>query len=66
MYPNPTHAIHCSTRHAGPKSHERNRVDSVLEVDEAAQMAGDIADDSGAGSDEADGNDKGRVSVAKS
>ena len=51
------------TGNAGSKSDEGNRVHSVLEVDEAAKMSGDISDDGGAGADHEDGNDKGGVSI---
>jgi len=42
-----------STRYAGAKGNKCNCVDAVLEVDEAAEMAGDITDDGG---EETDGN----------
>ena len=51
------------TGNAGSKSDEGNRVHSVLEVDEAAKMSGDISDDGGAGADHEDGNDKGGVPI---
>jgi len=51
------------TGNAGSESDEGNRVHSVLEVDEAAKMSGDISDDSGAAADREDGNDKGRVPI---
>ena len=52
-----------STRNAGSQSNEGDRVDAVLEVDEAAEMAGNVADHGGAGADHEDGNDKGGVSI---
>ena len=54
------------TRHAGAKSHKGNCVDTILEVDEAAEMAGDISDDCGVATNEEDRNDKRRVSVENS
>ena len=52
-----------STRNAGSQSNEGDRVDAVLEVDEAAEMAGNVADHGGAGADHEDGNDKGGVAI---
>lgn len=51
------------TGNAGSQSDEGNRVHSVLEVDEAAEMSGDISDDGGAAADRKDGNDKGGVPI---
>ena len=60
------HAWHgLRTGNTGSERDEGNRVHSVLEVDEAAKMSGDIADDGGAGADRKDGNDKGGVAIAK-
>ena len=53
------------TGNAGSKSDKGNRVHSVLEVDEAAEMSSDISNDGGAGTDHEDGNDKGGVPIAK-
>ena len=54
------------TRHAGAKSHKGNCVDTILKVDEAAEMPGNVSDDGSVGADEEDGNDKRRVSVENS
>ena len=51
------------TGNAGSERDEGNRVHSVLEVDEAAKVSGDISDDGGAGADHEDGNDKGGVAI---
>ena len=53
------------TGNTGSERDKGNRVHSVLEVDEAAKMSGDIADDGGAGADREDGNDKGGVAITK-
>ena len=40
------------TRDAGAKSNKSNGINAVFEVDEAAEMAGNITNDSSAGADE--------------
>ena len=42
------------TRNRSSKSNKGDGIDTILEVDEAAEMAGDITDDGSAGADEAD------------
>ena len=42
------------TRHAGSKGNKCNGIDAVFEVDEAAKVAGDISNDSSAGTDHED------------
>ena len=51
------------TGNAGSESDEGDRVDSVLEVYEAAQVAGNVSDHRGASSDSEDGNDKGGIPI---
>ena len=53
------------TGNTGSERDEGNRVHSVLEVDKAAKMSGDISDDSSTGADREDGNDKGGVAITK-
>ena len=49
------------TRYARAQRHEGNGVDRVLEEDEAAEVAGDIADERRDEGDHGDGQDEGPV-----
>ena len=51
------------TRNWGAQSHEGNGVDAVLEVNEAAEMAGNVSDDGGAEPDSSDGDHEGGIAV---
>ena len=51
------------TGHTGSESNKCNRIDAVFEVDEAAKVSGDIADDRSAKTDASDGNHKGGVAI---
>jgi hypothetical protein len=54
------------TRHAGSQGNKCDGIDAVLQVDEAAEMTGNIANDGRAAADEGDRNDKCDVSVVNS
>ena len=54
------------TRHAGSQGNKCNGIDSIFEVDEAAKVAGNISNDSSAGTDEGDRNDKSEISIEES
>ena len=51
------------TRYTGSESNKCNGVDTVLEIDEAAKMTGNITNDGSAAANEKNGNDKCRVSL---
>ena len=53
------------TGYTGSQGHECNGVDRVLEEDEAAQVAGDIADECRAEGNHADGQDEGAVTAVE-
>ncbi len=52
------------TRYAGPQGDECNGIDRVLEIDEAAEVTGDVADDGCAHSDHSNGDDEAGVAVS--
>ena len=51
------------TRHTGSQGDKCNRINAVFEVDEAAKMASDISNDSGANADTSDGYHKSGVTI---
>ena len=51
------------TRNWGAQSHEGNGVDTILEVNEAAEMAGHVTDDSGTQTHRGDGYHEGGIAV---
>ena len=51
------------TRDTGSQGDKCNGIDSIFEVDEAAKVSGDIADDRSAKTDASDGNHKGGVAI---
>merc|ERR1711887_515160 len=53
-------------RHAGSEGNKCDGIDSIFEVDEATKMAGDISNNSGAGANEGDRNDKCNVTIGHS
>ena len=54
------------TRDTSSQCDEGNSIDGILQVDEAAQMTGDITNNSSAHPDHADGNDEGWVTIGNS
>ena len=46
------------TRYGGSQSNEGNGVDTILEVDEATKMSGNVSDDSSTQTDGSDGNNE--------
>mgnify|MGYP007015609546 CR=1 FL=1 len=54
------------TRNRGSEGDESNSVDGILQVDEAAQVTGDITDNSGTGTNEDQRNNEAGVSIANS
>ena len=57
-------AIQYLTRYASSKGNETDGVDTILEVNEAAQVASDISDHGSDNSDGGNRNDEGGVSVS--
>lgn len=53
-------------RNRGSEGDESNSVDGILQVDEAAQVTGDITDNSGTGTNEDQRNNEAGVSIANS
>ena len=51
------------TRNWGAKSHEGNGVDTILEVNEAAEMAGNVTNDRGAQTHRGDGYHEGGITI---
>ena len=51
------------TRHASSQSHEGNGVDTILEVNEAAEMAGNVTNDRGAQTHRGDGYHEGGITI---
>jgi len=54
-----------SVRNRSPEGYKSDSVDGVLEVDETSEMTGDITNDSRAGTDEDDGDDKRDIPVVE-
>ena len=54
------------TRYASSKGNETDGVDTILEVNEAAEMAGNVSDNGSDQTDGGNGNDECRVSVHNS
>ena len=54
------------TRDTGAQGDKCDSIDAVFEVDEATEVAGNISDDSSAGADEGDRNDKCNVTIGHS
>ena len=54
-----------ATRHAGSKGNKCNGINAVFEVDEAAKVAGDISNDSSAGTDHEDWNNKSGIPIGQ-
>ena len=52
------------TRHGGSQGDEGDGVDAVLEVNEAAEMAGNVSDDSGTHAHSSDGDHEGGISIS--
>ena len=57
--------LRLQTGYTGSQGHKSNSVDRVLEEDEAAQVAGNIADECSAECDHADGQDEGAVAAVE-
>ena len=52
-----------STRNRGAKSNKSNGIDGVLKENEAAQVTGNVTDNSSANTNHGNGNDEARVTV---
>ena len=51
------------TRNWGAQSHEGNGIDTILEVNEASEMAGNVTDDSGTQTHRGDGDHEGGITI---
>ena len=51
------------TRYASSEGHKGDGVDAVLEVNEAAEMAGHVSDDSGTHAHRGDGDHEGGITI---
>jgi len=56
----------CGTGNTGSEGHKCDGIDSIFEVDEAAKMSGNIADECGTGANEYKRYDERNVSVCHS
>ena len=54
------------TRNTSAQCHKGNSIDRILKEDEAAQMTGDITNDSSTDSNHGDGNDEAGVAIGNS
>ena len=61
--PTPVEPAVYLTRYAGAEGHEGDGVDAVLEVNEAAEMAGHVSDDSGTHAHSSDGDHEGGITI---
>lgn len=53
------------TRYWGAKSNKSNGIDAIFEVDEAAEMSGNIANNGSAGANHNDRTDEGEIPIEK-
>ena len=51
------------TRHAGAESNKCDGIDSVFEIDEAAEMRGNVSNDGSTGPDEYQRNDESNIAI---
>ena len=59
----PWQSLYSQTRDTSSQCHEGNSIDRILQVDEAAQMTGDITNNSSTDSNHGDGNDEAGVAI---
>lgn len=54
-----------NTRNRCPKSNEHDGIDTIFEIDETSEVAGNISNDSSDGANDQDGNNKSRIASPK-